>query len=78
MSIFKHPTLKIVSWVVAEVILNLIGFDDLADYSEFILHKRVIFSEATIIESHSDTGELLKSIPVIPAATVSDSESISI
>lgn len=28
--------LKLVTWIFAEIILNLVGFDNLADYSEFI------------------------------------------
>lgn len=31
--------LKIVIWLVAEILLNLLGIDDLADYSEFVFEK---------------------------------------
>ena len=30
---------KILFWLVAEILLNLVGIDDLADYSEFIDEK---------------------------------------
>lgn len=31
---------KILIWLVAEVLLSLIGLDDLADYSEFVFDYR--------------------------------------
>ena len=34
--------IKLIIWLSAEVILNLIGLDDLADYSEFIFEKQTI------------------------------------
>jgi hypothetical protein len=72
MSIFRHPILKIFYWVIAEIILNLIGFDDLADYSEFILHKRVIFSEVITVEQHNDTHQVASSIPLLPTTVISE------
>ncbi|AOY80781.1 hypothetical protein BJP36_13520 [Moorena producens JHB] len=33
---------KIIVWLITEIILNLLGIDDLADYSEFIFEKQVI------------------------------------
>ncbi|NEO24510.1 MULTISPECIES: hypothetical protein [unclassified Moorena] len=33
---------KIIVWLITEIILNLVGIDDLADYSEFIFEKQVI------------------------------------
>jgi hypothetical protein len=35
-SYWKTLTLKIASWTVAEVILNLVGLDGLANYNEFL------------------------------------------
>jgi|GEM_PF-3536880 hypothetical protein len=78
MRFFKHPWLKIFYWIIAEVILNLIGFDDLADYSEFILHKRVIFSEIMIVEQHSNTHQLIHSIPTLPTSLLNQSPHILI
>ena len=41
---------KISFWLVAEIILNLLGIDDLADYSEFVYENKnssakIIFTE---------------------------------
>jgi len=36
----KKVVIRLVFWVVAEISLNAIGIDDLADYSEFIFEKR--------------------------------------
>ncbi|WP_083305126.1 hypothetical protein [Moorena producens] len=33
---------KIIVWLITEIILNVLGIDDLADYSEFIFEKQVI------------------------------------
>jgi hypothetical protein len=70
MRFFRYLWLKVLYWVIAEIILNLIGFDDLADYSEFILHKRVIFSEVTIVEQNNNTNCLIHSIPTLPTSTL--------
>ena len=41
---------KVVIWLVAEIVLNFVGLDDLADYSEFIFekHNSVAVAECTI------------------------------
>ncbi len=31
---------KISFWLVTEIVLNLLGIDDLADYSEFVYEKK--------------------------------------
>ena len=33
--------LKVATWLVAEIVLNLIGMDDLADYSEYLFDFEV-------------------------------------
>ncbi|MDJ0571833.1 MAG: hypothetical protein QNJ53_22700 [Pleurocapsa sp. MO_192.B19] len=33
--------IKILIWLIAEILLNLIGLDELADYSEFVDKKTV-------------------------------------
>ena len=33
---------KLTIWLVAEIALNLIGLDDLADYSEFIFERHLM------------------------------------
>ena len=41
----KKSMTKLIIWLSAEVILNLIGLDDLADYSEFVFEKRTVISQ---------------------------------
>ncbi|WP_293112457.1 hypothetical protein [Moorena sp. SIO4G3] len=36
--------MKVTTWLVAEIILNLIGLDNLADYGEFVFDKEVFIS----------------------------------
>ena len=33
---------KVAFWLVAEIVLNCIGLDDLADYGEFVFDKKLI------------------------------------
>ncbi len=33
---------KTIVWLVAEILLNFLGIDDMADYSEFIWEKHVL------------------------------------
>lgn len=40
---------RILFWVVAEIFLNYIGVDDLADYSEYLFDKSV----AAVRQTHS-------------------------
>ena len=35
-------------WLATEIVLNLIGIDDLADYSEFLLQDRNNFSSPIV------------------------------
>ena len=43
MRIMSTPTsdvvTKVVIWLVVEIVLNFVGLDDLADYSEFVFEK---------------------------------------
>ncbi|MGK7878134.1 MAG: hypothetical protein AB4426_33955 [Xenococcaceae cyanobacterium] len=39
---WKKLIAKIVIWLAAEILLNLVGIDDFADYSEFIFERHVI------------------------------------
>ena len=47
--------LKAATWLVAEIVLNLIGIDDLADYSEFLFELKVALGnqhpQATLVLS---------------------------
>ncbi len=38
---WKKKLVKATLWLVTEVILNLLGFDNLADYSEFLFEKEI-------------------------------------
>ncbi len=78
MCCFRHPWLKVLYWVVAEVLLNLIGFDDIADYSEFILHQRAIYSEVMLVEQSNKTHQPVTSVPILPTRTLSRSHHILI
>ena len=42
---WQNLLLKIITWVLLEIVLNLVGFDDLANYHEFIVEvkKRYIY-----------------------------------
>ena len=33
---------KLMFWLLAEIVLNFIGVDDLADYSEFVFDKKLM------------------------------------
>lgn len=38
---WKKLFIKVTAWLAAEIILNLLGLDNLADYSEFIYEQEV-------------------------------------
>ncbi|NJO42752.1 MAG: hypothetical protein HC769_10885 [Cyanobacteria bacterium CRU_2_1] len=38
----KSLLIKTATWIFAEVLLNLVGLDNLADYSEFLFDQRAI------------------------------------
>jgi hypothetical protein len=41
---------RILMWLMAEILLNWVGFDNLADYSEFIFEKHsVVFIHLTTV-----------------------------
>ncbi len=67
----NRSVMRCLLWIVAEIILNFIGLDDLADYSEFILERKVPIPEALVIDK-SINNELeyfnfiLKSFPSLP------------
>lgn len=39
---WKRLMLEITVWLVAEIVLNLLGLDNLADYSEFIFQSKFL------------------------------------
>ena len=54
MTIQWHSLLfKILIWCALEIILTLLGFDDLADYSEFILENKRVYAEQVYDLSNS-------------------------
>ena len=51
MGYLNHPVFKILIWMAAEILLNFIGLDDLADYGEFIFERKVHIPETLMVES---------------------------
>ncbi|MDJ0589801.1 MAG: hypothetical protein QNJ72_07365 [Pleurocapsa sp. MO_226.B13] len=45
---WKQSISRIIIWLAAEIILNCVGLDDLADYSEFVFERNTI----TLNHSH--------------------------
>ena len=45
---WKKGLLRTFVWVAAEILLNCVGIDDLADYSEFIFERRGSESTAAL------------------------------
>jgi hypothetical protein len=39
---WKKLLCQVIVWLVAEIILNLLGLDNLADYGEFVFDKNAI------------------------------------
>jgi hypothetical protein len=39
---WKNLMFRTTVWIVAEILLNVIGIDDLADYSEFVFEGRLM------------------------------------
>ncbi len=47
--------LRIIIWLVLEIVLNLLGFDDLADYTEFIIENKKTYVRQ-VYKKKSDPG----------------------
>ena len=66
---WKKLLIKSTLWLMAEILLNLLGIDDIADYSEFLLAKDLVNQEnvslamATPINNNSNSGN--KRLPKI-------------
>lgn len=41
---------KVIIWLVAEIVLNFVGLDDLTDYSEFVFEKH---SQASTLRANT-------------------------
>jgi hypothetical protein len=48
MKSWQKLSTKITIWLAAEVLLSLIGLDDLADYSEFILDQKGVVVSSNV------------------------------
>lgn len=56
MKITNKTLIKAMVWVVAEILLNFIGLDDLADYSEFIFERTAHRPRVAIAEMGTNLG----------------------
>ena len=41
--------MQILFWMIAEIVLNLLNFDTLGDYSEFLLEQQIVFNCPKIV-----------------------------
>lgn len=41
---WKKVCFKVTTWILSEIVLNILGLDNLADYSEYIFDQEVIIS----------------------------------
>jgi hypothetical protein len=46
----KDTVKKIITWIVAEIVLNAVGLDNLADYSEFVFEHHPLAMEVQSLE----------------------------
>ncbi|MEM9163248.1 MAG: hypothetical protein AAGC54_09285 [Cyanobacteria bacterium P01_F01_bin.4] len=49
---------RTIVWVTAEVILTLLGIDDLADYSEFIFERNAVVLQSSTLAQRLENGEV--------------------
>ncbi|MCM1984637.1 hypothetical protein [Lyngbya confervoides] len=59
--------LSMVIWAIAEVVLNLVGMDDMVDYSEYIL----VIRETTLIVRQSTQEQLIPMHRAVPEVLIS-------
>ncbi len=59
---WKKLLVKIIVWLVVEILLTILGIDDLADYSEFIGEKKNILVISSGWHSRFAQRELLVQI----------------
>jgi hypothetical protein len=38
---WQKIVIKVTMWLMVEILLNILGLDNLADYGEFVFHKEV-------------------------------------
>jgi hypothetical protein len=56
---WDHIFSQMVIWLVAEIVLNLVGLDNLADYSEFVFNREIAMQHY----SQTDVPTLLYNQP---------------
>lgn len=47
---WKKIVVKITCWLIVEIILNLLGLDNLADYSEFVFEEKSLILNNPVCE----------------------------
>ncbi len=53
---WKRAAVEITVWLIAEILLNLLGLDNLADYSEFLFQYQVITMSHSLELTMTTTG----------------------
>ncbi|MBE9143161.1 hypothetical protein [Planktothrix mougeotii] len=56
MKLKNNRFLKLIVWIFTEILLNFLGLDDLADYSEFLFEKTVYKPRVVIAEFGFNLG----------------------
>ncbi len=56
MKLQNNRFMKLMVWIFAEILLNFLGLDDLADYSEFIFEKNLHKPGSAIAEVGFNIG----------------------
>lgn len=46
---WKMLLIKGIIWLVSEIVLTLVGLDDLADYSEIVFEKNLLNSSSALV-----------------------------
>jgi hypothetical protein len=46
---WQQLTIKILFWIAVEIVLNILGVDQLADYGEFIASRNIVHNSISII-----------------------------
>lgn len=47
---WKKLIFTVITWSMTEIILGIVGLDDLADYGEFVFHQTLRASSVSIIQ----------------------------
>jgi TctA family transporter len=52
---WQKSLMKAMVWLAAEIILNCVGLDDLADYSEFVFERHEIMGNLNFMYTQKDS-----------------------